>query len=159
MKDKFLQIPEPLQKQLLLWMGGCILSVGMLAMIFASPSEWNLLPLCLLLLSVCGGSGWVLWDRCIHQRYVVIEGICTEIERTPFRKRIKTLYIRYGDFDIKLVGVGMMKSLVVGDTVTVYVAETTGVYEVESHMVICSHLAIVRGGSGNAGRGDIGQTG
>ena len=52
-----------------------------------------------------------------------------------------------------------MKNLKVGDTVTVYVAENTDVYEVEGHMVICSHLAIARGGRGNESAGNLGQTG
>lgn len=159
MKEKFLQIPAPLRKQLLLWLGGCVLSMATLVMVLATPGEWSLVFPCLLLVLVCAGSSWLLWDRCIHQRYVVIEGTCTEIERTPYRSRIKAIYLRKDDLSIKLMGVGVMKNLIVGDTVTVYVAETTDVYEVESHMVICSHLAIARGGRGNASGGNLSQTG
>lgn len=155
MKEKFLQIPSPLRKQLLLWLGGCVLSMAVLVMVLATPGEWSLFLPCILLFLVCGGSGWLLWDRCIHQRYVAIEGTCTEIERTPLRSRIKAIYLRMDDLNVKFVGVGAMKNLMVGDTVTVYVAETTDVYEMEGHLVICSHLAIARGGRGNASGGNL----
>lgn len=155
MKEKFLQIPAPLRKQLLLWLGSSVLSIGMLVTVLVSPGEWSLVFPCILLLLVCAGSGWLLWDRCVHQRYVVIEGTCTEIERKPFRSRIKAIYLRKDDLSIKLMGVGVMKNLMIGDTVTVYVAETTDVYEVEGHMVMCSHLAIARGGRGNESRGNL----
>lgn len=159
MKDKFLQIPAPLRKQLLLWLGSSVLSIAMLVTVLVSPGEWSLVFPCILLFLVCAGSGWLLWDRCVHQRYVVIEGTCTEIERTPFRSSIQAVFLRKDDLSIKLMGVGVMKNLMVGDTVTAYVAETTDVYEVESHLVICSHLAIVREDRGNASGGNLSQTG
>ena len=159
MKEKFLQIPAPLRKQLLLWWGGCVLSLAMLMVVLATPGEWSMVLPCILLFLISAASGWLLWDRCIHQRYVVIEGTCTEIERTPFGSRIKAIYLRKDDLSIKLMGVGVMKNLMIGDAVTVYVAETTDVYEVEGHMVMCSHLAIARGGRGNASGGNLSQTG
>lgn len=149
MKDKFLQIPAPLRNQLLLWFGSSVLSIAMLVTVLVSPGEWSLVFPCILLFLVCAGSGWLLWDRCVHQRYVVIEGTCTEIERTPFRSRIKVIFLRKDDLSIKLMGVGVMKNLMVGDTVTVYVAENTPIYETEGCMVICSILAITKGTTEN----------
>lgn len=149
MKDKFLQIPAPLRKKLLLWFGGGVLSIAILVMVLVSPGEWSLVIPCILLFLVCTGSGWLLWDRCIYQRYVVIEGTCTEIERTPFHSRIKVIYLRKDDLNIKLMGVGTMKNLIVGDAVTVYIAENAPIYETAGCMVVCSILAITKGTTGN----------
>ena len=158
MKEEFLKIPEALQKQLL----RCFLDSGLgtiiLVIIWVFTCDLSVITPCVLLTISCLGSSWVLWDRCIHQKYVVVEGVCTEIKRSHFCRHIQAIYIRNEDHDIKLVGAGMIKSLVVGDAVTAYVTDSTSVYDIDGHMVIYDHLAIVRGGRKNECGKDIRQT-
>ena len=158
MKEKLLQIPVPLRKHLLLWFCGCLLSLAMTVVILGSGGSWKLSFPCLCMAFICAESGFLLWDRCIQKKYVIIEGTCTDIERAYLRKRIKAVYIRQAEFTIRFVGVGMIEDLRIGDTVTVYLAENTNVYEIDGHMVICNYMAMARGGSGNEARGDIVQT-
>lgn len=157
MKERLIQIPGPLRKQLLLRLGGCVFSIAMLVIVLLSAVEATLLLPCFLLVVICLGSGWLLWERCVQKRYVVIEGTCTDIERSSLHKRIKAIYIRQGEKTVKIAGMGAIKNLCVGDTVTVYVADTTDVYEVDGYLVVCSYLAIVRGGTGDESRRDICQ--
>ena len=41
----------------------------------------------------------------------------------PFRRRIKSLYLRSEQYTIKLVGVRKIRGLAVGDTMTLYVSD------------------------------------
>ena len=72
-------------------------------------------------------------------------GTCSEIERVPLRRRIKALYLRNDRHNIKLMGVRRIKNLVVGDSVTVYIADDAAVYEIEGYQVVCNYLAIEKG--------------
>ena len=83
-----------------------------------------------------------LYDRCRQERYVTIEADCTEITRTPFRRRIKSLYLRSEQYTIKLVGVRNIRGLAVGDTLTLYVLDNAAIYEMDSCMILCSYLAL-----------------
>ena len=159
MKDKFLQIPVPLRKKLLLCICGCGLSLAMTSMMILSGGAWKLIIPALCLFLICAESSFLLWERCVQEKYVTIKGICSEIERTSFRRRIKAIYVRQDDAIIRFVGVGAMKNLKVGDAVTVYVAESTAIYEMDGHMVVCNCMAMSIGGHGNEGRGDIVQAG
>lgn len=155
MKDKFLQIPVPLRTKLLTWICGCGLSLAMTAMVILSGRTWKLLFPTLCFFLVCAESSFLLWERCIQKQYVIIEGICSEIEHTSFHRRIKAIYVRQDSAIIRFVGVGVMKNLKVGDAVRVYVAENTSIYEMDSYMVVCNCMAMSIGGHGNESRGDI----
>ena len=46
---------------------------------------------------------------------------------------------------IKLVGARMIKNLIVGDQVTIYIAEDASVYEIDGYQVVCNYLADEKG--------------
>lgn len=146
MKERFLHIPEPLRRQILIRGGGCILGIAMLILVLAYQGDWRFLIPCAILSLVSLGSAAALYDRCIQNKYVVIEGVCTDIEKVTLRKRIKAVYLRNDQFNIKLLNTRKIKNLIVGDTVTFYVADNTAVYEIDGCKVICSYLAMVKGG-------------
>lgn len=145
MKDKFLTIPSPLQKQILVRLGGCAAGLAMLALVLAYGGDWHFLIPCFSLIAVCLSTAFSLYDRCIQEKYVIVEGICAEIDRVPFSRRIKALYLRNDQFSIKLVGVRKIKNLVIGDHIRIYVADTAVVYEMDGNQVICNYLAIEKG--------------
>ena len=94
----------------------------------------------LVIVSLSGAAS--LYDRCRQKRYVTIEAACTEINRMPFRRRIKSLYLRSEQYTIKLVGVRKIRGLAVGDTMTLYVSDNAAIYEMDGSMVLCSYLAL-----------------
>ena len=142
MKEKFLRIPAPLRRQILIRASGCGLGVSMLLMLVACGGSWKFLIPCIVLSVICLESAAALFDRCDRKNYVVITGICTEIEKTPFRRRTKAVYLRSNPHTIRVVCVGNQRSLYIGDTIAVYVSDNTAVYDVDGCKVICTYLAL-----------------
>ena len=58
------------------------------------------------------------------------------------RKRIKAIYLQTEEHQIKLVGVRPVRNLIVGDTLNLFVAENTPVYNTDGCNVICSYIAL-----------------
>lgn len=145
MKEKFLSIPEVLQKQILLRLCGTGVGIVMLVIVLAYGGGWRFLIPCIALSILCFGTAAALYDRCLQGKYVAVAGTCSEIERFPLRRRIKALYLRNELHNIKLVGVRKIRNLIVGDSVTVYVADDAAVYEMDGYHVICNYLAIEKG--------------
>lgn len=145
MKEKFLSIPEVLRKQILLRLGGTGVGIAMLVIVLAYGGDWRFLIPCIALSTLCFGAAAALYDRCLQGKFVVVTGTCSEIERVPLRRRIKALYLRNELHNIKLVGVRRIKNLVIGDSVTVYMADDAAVYEIDGYQVVCNYLAIEKG--------------
>lgn len=142
MKEKILGIPEVLRKQILLRLGGSMAGMAMLVIVLAYRGDWRFLIPCIALSVLCFGAAASLYDRCLQCKFVAVTGICSEIERVTLRRRIKALYLRNDHHNIKLMGVRRIKNLVVGDSVTVYIADDAAVYEIDGYQVVCNYLAI-----------------
>lgn len=142
MKEKFMQIPAPLRRQILLRCAGVGLGATMLLIVMIYSTDWRFMVPCAAAAVLCLSSAALLFDRCIRGRYVVITGICTEIERTSIRKRIKAIYLQTEEHQVRLVGVRPVRNLIVGDTVSLFVAENTPVYNTDGCNVICSYIAL-----------------
>lgn len=142
MKDTFLTFPEPLRKQILLQCAGGGFGIAMFLILLVYVRDWYFLFPCAALVIVSLSGATSLYDRCRQERYVTIEAACTEITRTPFRRRIKSLYLRSEQYTIKLVGVRNICGLAVGDTLTLYVSDNAAIYEMDGSMILCSYLAL-----------------
>lgn len=142
MKEKFLSIPLPLQKQILLRLGGAGIGAVTFLLVLSYRSDWRLMLPCVALIVLCVGSTLSLYDRCIQSKYVAVTGSCVEIEKSAWRRRTKAIYLRTDQYSIKLAGVQKIKNLIVGDQLTVYIADNTAVYAVDEYHVICNYLAI-----------------
>ena len=142
MKEKFMQIPQPLRKQVLLRCVGAGLGAAMLLIMLIYSNDWRFMLPCAVAALLCLGSATLLYYRCTKGQYVVITGICTEIERTSIRKRMKAIYLQTEEHQVKLVGVRPVRNLVVGDTLNLFVAESTPVYNMDGCNVICSYITL-----------------
>lgn len=142
MKEKFLTFPEVLRKQILVRLGGAGVGIAMLLIVLAYSGDWRFLIPCIALILACFAASLSLYDRCLQGKYVIVQGTCIEIERVPLRRRIKALYLRNDQHNIKLVGVRRIKNLIVGDSVTFYLADDAAVYEMDGYQVVCNYLAI-----------------
>ena len=123
MREKFEKIPPPLQKQIIMRCGAAL--VSLLLMVVSLLLEGNLyLSLSVLLFfAFYGFSALQLLYRAVTDQIVVIRGHCTGLEKTPMRRRIKTLYLW-------------------SDPHTVYTATGTPVYENEGCQQLSTYLAI-----------------
>ena len=127
MKNAFLQIPRPLQKQILQRLLGAVLGLFLFILLLIIYKDWRFWFPCVILTVTCLASAGTLFFRCVLGNYVVVKGICTDIDKSLLRKRIKAIYIRNDQFSIKIVNAKRIRNLSIGDTVTVYVADNSAV--------------------------------
>lgn len=158
MKKAFLEIPRPLQKQILLRLLGAVLGLFLLILFLIVYKDWRFWTPCVILTVMCLASAGTLFFRCVLGKYVVVEGICTDIDKSLIRKRVKAIYIHNDQFSIKIVNAKRIRNLSIGDTVTVYVADNSAVYDVDGIKVICYYLAMTKGERTHEGRRDLRET-
>ena len=73
---------------------------------------------------------------------VVIEGECTEVERTTLRKRPKVIYFTAEPHNVKLHVRQRLRNIAVGDRLVVYASENTPVYQNEGCQILSGYLAL-----------------
>lgn len=145
MKDKFRQFPQVLQKQILIRLTAGIVSLLMLVIILLYRGGLELMFPCIGFSSVFFISALQLYARCDEKNYVVIKGICTEIEKTGLRRKVKDIYVKEDQFTVRIVRPSMkLRSLNVGDRITIYLADNAPVYEMDGCKVICNALAVAK---------------
>lgn len=155
MKEQFKYIPKPLQKQILIRIAGAILGLFLFILVLIFYKDWRFWIPCVILSVMCLASAGTLFYRCVFGKYVVVEGVCTDIDKTLIRRRIKAIYIRNDNFSIKIVNAKRIKNLSIGDIVTVYVADNSAVYDVDGMKVICYYLAMTKGERTHEDRTDL----
>lgn len=143
MKDKFRQFPKVLQKQILIRLTAGIVSLLMLVIILLYRGGFELMFPCIGFSAVFFISALQLYARCDEKNYVVIRGTCTEIEKTGLRRKVKDIYVKEDQFTVRIVRPTMkLRSLNVGDRITIYLADNAPVYEMDGCKVICNTLAV-----------------
>lgn len=143
MKDKFRQFPQVLQKQILIRLTAGIVSLLMLVIILLYQGGLELMFPCIGFSAVFFISALQLYAHCDEKNYVVIRGICTEIEKTGLRRKVKDIYVKEDQFTVRIVRPTMkLRSLNVGDRITIYLADNAPVYEMDGCKVICNTLAV-----------------
>lgn len=143
MKDKFRQFPQVLQKQILIRITAGLISLMMLVIILLYRGGLELMFPCIGFSSVFFISALQLYARCDEKNYVVIKGICTEIEKTGLRRKVKDIYVKDDQFTVRIVRPSMkLRSLNIGDRITIYLADNAPVYEMDGCKVICNTLAV-----------------
>ncbi len=146
MRELFIQIPGPLQKQIMVRAFGSFAGLAMFFIVLAYGGDWRFLIPAVILTLGCLASAGLMFYQCVKRQYITITGICTEIDRTSIRRRIKAIYFRSDEYDIKLVAPRRIKNLTVGSQITVYVLASSAVYEMDGYKVICNYLALSKGG-------------
>lgn len=70
----------------------------------------------------------ILFYNCIAGNYLEIKGVCSDVEKTPFRKRIKSITLKAEDKKLKLNAHYSIKNICIGDALTVYISKRTSLY-------------------------------
>lgn len=145
MKEKFARIPEPLRRQILFRMGIGLVSVILLITALLVGGDWRFCVPCMALAVFFLGGGTLLFFRGADGRYVIIEGVCTEIERSAVRRRLKSFSLQGERSPIRIMNQRQrIRGLAVGDTLTVYVSEKALVYEMDGCKIVNSYIALCR---------------
>lgn len=143
MKETFRKFPQILQKQILIRLTAGIVTLLMLVLILLYNGGLELLFPCIAFAAIFFLSALQLYVRCDEKRFVVIRGTCTEIERTGLRRRVKDIYVKEEQFTVRIVRPTIkLRSLNVGDRITIYLSDNAPVYEMDGCKVICNTLAV-----------------
>lgn len=143
MKEIFNHIPGPLRKVILIRLAASAAAVLMLICVLLFQGEWQFAVPCIAVAIVFFVAGLQILADCSEKKYITIIGVCSEVERSGLRKRIKSICMKQGDLAVKLPHPEFYsKSLNAGDKLIVYVSSNAPVYEVDGYQVICSTLAI-----------------
>ncbi len=128
MRKKFGQMPQALQKQVLLRSGGSVLFWLLFIVIMASFRDIYLMLPCLLLAGYLTGSSIWLFFQAVAGNYMHLQGECIRLETVGIRKRICSVHLALEQGIVKIPVRQRIKRLSEGDTVGIYVAEKTPVY-------------------------------
>jgi len=143
MKNAFKQIPEPLQKQILLRLGGGIaMLIITMAFLYSTLDFFSVLD-CTAIVLLCLISSISLFRRAIIGDYVVISGECQQVTLTAVRKRTKMITLKTDDGKTLQVMIKQrLKKVATGSRVILYVAANMPVYEKGDALLLHSYLAI-----------------
>lgn len=142
MREKFKSIPFPLQKQIISRFAAGLLFVFLfLVILFCFWDVYLFLP-CIFFAVFLIVNAILLFYNSYKGNYVCVEGICEHIETTGLRKRIKSITIELAENKLKIMIRHRIKRIAVGDTVVVYLAESTQVYDRDDGYLIGSYYAL-----------------
>lgn len=145
MKECIKELPEPFRGRILERFTVGSAGAFLLLVALVSGGGWTVCVLCtaVTVLGLYGGIS-LLWEG-IAKRYVVLEGICTGIERTKPGRDGYVVWLHENGAAIKIISRGQrLKGLSAGDTLAVYIAEDTPVYDMGQYKVAGSCLVIER---------------
>lgn len=140
-------LPEALTKGIIsrIGIGGILLTVS----IFVSVlwRDVYLTVPCLLFSVYFLLNGIQLYRITAGNKFGIVTGRCSFIERTKFRRKISSItFITEAEkLTIKLLIKHQIQNLQEGDWVTVYISRQTPVYDNGESKVLCSYLAIQTG--------------
>lgn len=142
MREQFEKLPKAIQKQVIIRLaGGSVFLFLFFVILVCFRDLYFGLPCLILSVFLFVNGGWLFYNG-VSGNYVCVEGICEEIEKFGIRKRIRSIRIALEQNSLKIPIRQRMKTLAVGDTVTVYVSDKMPVYEHEDGYMICSYYAL-----------------
>ena len=145
MKERFKQLPEALQKQIIIRFAAATLFSLLFVIILILHGDAYLYIPCLLFAGLLIANTTLLQYNSLNGNFVSVSGLCTHIETTTFRKRIKSITLEYEGEKDKLLTIYVkerIRRLKVGDTVIVYLSEKNPVYTRDREYWINSYYAI-----------------
>ena len=150
MRKKFQSFPQALQKQILFRLAAGILSLLAFMVIAIMYRDIYLCVSFLLFALVFGAAGSLLYLQVEKGDYVVVKGICQQIERTTLKRRVKAVYFSMEPHTIKVQLRHRTKAINTGDGITVYVSGKMPVYEEDGCKLLNGYLAMeIKKGTGS----------
>lgn len=142
MRERFGKLPQALQKQVLFRSGVSVLFWSLFIIILIGFRDIYLILPCLLLACYLTGSSFWLFYQSVAGNYMHLQGECIHLETIGIRKRVRSIYLALEQGMVKIPVRQRIRRLSEGDTVSIYVAEKTPVYERDGLYIISSYYAI-----------------
>ena len=94
-------------------------------------------------------AGGLLLFRSFAGRYVLVEGVCQQVEQTAIRKKTKSIYFTTEPYVVKVRLRHRLKEIAVGDHIAVFVSDNMPVYQENGCQILNGYIAIeIKKGSG-----------
>lgn len=142
LRERFEKMPRALQKQVLSRSGGSVLFWFLFLIILGGFRDIYLILPCLLSACYLTGSAIWLFLQSAAGNYMHLQGECVRLETTGLRKRVRSLHLELEQGIVKIPARRRIRGLSEGDTVSIYVAEKTPVYERDGIYIISSYYAM-----------------
>lgn len=156
MLKKFKTLPAPIRSQLAVrfWLGIAFLAAFLCILVFTRDLilSFPCLVISVFLLVNCA----LMFFRGMRNRYVAVSGVCTDAERTHILKQVKYICMQVGEMSVRFPVRKRLKRLAVGDVITLYLPESSRVYEKDGGLVLFDYYAFEING-GKIAEGKTGQ--
>ncbi|HOG00759.1 MAG TPA: hypothetical protein PKW41_11405 [Clostridia bacterium] len=142
MRNKFKAIPAALQRQIL-WRGlmGCAFFIFSVIFLLLGYDALLVLPGVSFMLLSLGSAVW-LFRVADKKRYVVVEGVCTEVTKSILFKRVKTVTLEADGKTLRIQLKQHNRSYHAGAKLRLYMQENAKVYEREGVLLILEYITI-----------------
>lgn len=142
MKERFKQLPEALQRQVMIRAVGGIVFLILFIVIQLSFGDIYLSLPCLLFGLVTIVNGGRLLYNSLSGNYLCVQGMCEQIETTGIRERVKSICISIEKNMLRIPVRRRAKSISRGDTVVLYLSDKIPVYEKDGEYMIYNYYAL-----------------
>lgn len=142
MKEKWIKMPKALQRQVLFRSGASVLFWLLFIIILSCFRDIYLVLPCLLLACYLTGSSVWLFFQSVAGNYMHLQGECIRLETIGIRKRVRSIHLALEQGIVKIPVRQRIRRFSEGDTVSIYVAEKTPVYERDGLYIISSYYAM-----------------
>lgn len=142
MRKEYMKLPDALKREIVVRFVIGILFIFLFLVLILSRQEY-FLYLTSLLFGV-----YFLIDAvkflltAILEHYVCVQGVCSEIETSGLRKKIKSIVIDLEVGKLKIILQRKIKEVAIGDTVVVYLSDKSPVYEQNGRYIVSSYYAM-----------------
>jgi len=123
-----MKLPQLLKKRIALNILIATLAVVLFFIVIFCFSDVVLALPCLILSVLLIVKTAILFYNCIAGNYLEIKGVCSDVEKTPFRRRVKSITVKAEDKKLKLNAHYSIKNISIGDAITVYISKKSPLY-------------------------------
>lgn len=143
MKERLLKLPDVLRRQVIFHFGVSIAGLILFLAVSVFGNDWRFCVPCAVVAVLFFVNGLTLLDRGEQGSYIVIEGVCTEVEKVGLRKRTKSICIQADQQNIRILNPRLGNQKVTpGSMMKLYLAENAPVYDLDGYKVLNSYLAL-----------------
>lgn len=128
LKELYIRLPDILKKHIVMHASVAIIALFLFFITVILADDLILALPCMLFGIFMIVKGTILFYNCIAGNYLEIKGVCTDVEKTGFRKKIKALTIKAEDKLLKHSIHYSLKNVSIGDNITVYMSKKTQLY-------------------------------
>lgn len=142
MRKEYMKLPDAIRREIVIRFVIGILFVVLFLVLMLSKQEYFLYLTSLLFGIYFMIDSVKLFLTGILEHYVCVQGVCSEIESSVFRKKIKSIVIDFEVGQLKIILQRKIKEVAIGDTVVVYLSDKSPVYEQDGRYVISSYYTL-----------------